>query len=336
MVIPKSTLLEINDLKTHFFFDEGVVKAVDGVSYSIEKGKTLGVVGESGCGKSVTVQSILNIVGSGGKIVNGSIILRENDENIDLTQYKPSSEELRKIRGNKISMIFQEPMTAFSPVHKIGWQIMEALIYHTDKNKKEARTRVIDLLSKVGIPDPKNCFDRYPFELSGGMRQRAMIAMALACDPEILIADEPTTALDVTIQAQILALLKELQSEYGMAILLISHNMGVIAEMSDEVAVMYLGQIVEKAPVWELFENPNHPYTQALIKSIPKIEEEAKDRLNSISGNVPDPYNLPKGCKFHPRCKSFIPEVCDKRSPALIKHFKNHEVRCFLYGDSNA
>ena len=336
MDIPKNTLLEINDLKTHFFFDEGVVKAVDGVSYSIEKGKTLGGVGETGSGKSVTVQSILNIVGSGGKIVNGSILFRENAENIDLTQYKPSSEELRKIRGNKISMIFQEPMTAFSPVHKIGWQIMEALIYHTDKNKKEARTRVIDLLSKVGIPDPKNCFDRYPFELSGGMRQRAMIAMALACDPEILIADEPTTALDVTIQAQILDLLKELQSEYGMAILLISHNMGVIAEMSDEVAVMYLGQIVEKAPVWELFENPSHPYTQALIKSIPKIEEEAKDRLNSISGNVPDPYNLPKGCKFHPRCESFIPDVCDKRKPSLIKHMKNHEVRCFLYGDSNA
>ena len=336
MDVPKSTLLEINDLKTHFFFDEGVVKAVDGVSYSIEKGKTLGVVGESGCGKSVTVQSILNIVGSGGKIVNGSILFQENAENIDLTQYKPSSEELRKIRGNKISMIFQEPMTAFSPVHKIGWQIMEALIYHTDKNKKDARTRVRDLLSKVAIPDPKNCFDRYPFELSGGMRQRAMIAMALACDPEILIADEPTTALDVTIQAQILDLLKELQSEYGMAILLISHNMGVIAEMSDEVAVMYLGQIVEKAPVWELFENASHPYTQALIKSIPKIEEEAKDRLNSISGNVPDPYNLPKGCKFHPRCESFIPDVCDKRNPSLIKHMKNHEVRCFLYGDSNA
>ena len=336
MDIPKNTLLEINDLKTHFFFDEGVVKAVDGVSYSIEKGKTLGVVGESGCGKSVTVQSILNIVGSGGKIVNGSILFQENAENIDLTQYKPSSEELRKIRGNKISMIFQEPMTAFSPVHKIGWQIMEALIYHTDKNKKEARTRVIDLLSKVGIPDPKNCFDRYPFELSGGMRQRAMIAMALACDPEILIADEPTTALDVTIQAQILDLLKELQSEYGMAILLISHNMGVIAEMSDEVAVMYLGQIVEKAPVWELFENPSHPYTKALIKSIPKIEEEVKDRLNSISGNVPDPYNLPPGCKFHPRCESFIPEVCDKENPSLIKHNKDHEVRCFLYGDSNA
>ena len=331
MNVGNDSLLTISNLKTHFFFDEGVVKAVDDVSYSLKKGKTLGIVGESGCGKSVTVQSILNIVGSGGKIVSGNIYFRDNGEHIDLTKYGSTSEELRNIRGNKISMIFQEPMTAFSPVHKIGWQIIETLIYHTDKSYPEARTRVIDLLSKVGIPDPNDCFDKYPFELSGGMRQRAMIAMALACEPEILIADEPTTALDVTIQAQILELLKGLQSEFGMAILLISHNMGVIAEMADDVAVMYLGQIVEKAPVWELFENPSHPYTKALIKSIPKVEKGIKERLSSISGNVPDPYNLPKGCKFHPRCESFIHNRCNKDNPNLIAHSTNHEVRCFLF-----
>ena len=301
MDVPKSTLLEINDLKTHFFFDEGVVKAVDGVSYSIEKGKTLGVVGESGCGKSVTVQSILNIVGSGGKIVNGSIILRENDENIDLTQYKPSSEELRKIRGNKISMIFQEPMTAFSPVHKIGWQIMEALIYHTDKNKKEARTRVIDLLSKVGIPDPKNCFDRYPFELSGGMRQRAMIAMALSTMPKLLLADEPTTALDVTIQAQVINLMKDIIKEYNMGVIFITHDLGVIAQVADDVAVMYLGSVVERGPVNEILKNPKHPYTRGLLNALPDINN-LDAPLKPIPGNIPSPLDRPAACVFRTRC----------------------------------
>ena len=326
------TLLEIKDLKTHFFFDEGTVKAVDGVSYTLEKGKTLGVVGESGCGKSVTAQSVLQIVGAGGRIVEGEILLHRNSEIVDLTQYKPDSEDLRQVRGKDIAMIFQEPMTAFSPVYTVGWQIMEAILYHLDVSKKEARRQVIDLLGKVGIPNPEKRVDSYPFELSGGMRQRAMIAMALACNPMILIADEPTTALDVTIQAQILGLLKSLQDEYGMAILVITHNMGVIAEMADEVAVMYLGQVVEKTSVWDLFDDPRHPYTRALLESIPMVEEEVRDRLKSISGSVPDPYNLPIGCRFHPRCDDFIPGVCDQTEPPPIEVEANHIVRCFLWG----
>ncbi|MEM7030601.1 MAG: ABC transporter ATP-binding protein [Chloroflexota bacterium] len=327
-----TTLLEIKDLKTHFFFDEGIVKAVDGVSYSLEKGKTLGVVGESGCGKSVTAQSVLQIVGAGGRIVAGEILLHQDDNVVDLTQFRPNSEDLRLVRGKDIAMIFQEPMTAFSPVYTVGWQIMEAILYHLDVNKDEARQMVIDLLGKVGIPNPEKRVDSYPFELSGGMRQRAMIAMALACNPMILIADEPTTALDVTIQAQILGLLKSLQEEYGMAILVITHNMGVIAEMADEVAVMYLGQVVEKAPVWELFDNPRHPYTRALLESIPMVEEEARERLKSISGTVPDPYNLPVGCRFHSRCDEFMPGVCDQSAPPPIQVDEGHTVRCFLWG----
>ncbi|MEM7539392.1 MAG: ABC transporter ATP-binding protein [Chloroflexota bacterium] len=325
------TVLEINDLKTHFFFDEGTVHAVDGVSYSLEKGKTLGVVGESGCGKSVTAQSVLQIVGAGGEIVGGEILLHRDGETVDLTQYRRDSEDLRRVRGKDIAMIFQEPMTAFSPVYTVGWQIMESILYHQDVTKQQARQQVIELLGKVGIPNPEKRVDSYPFELSGGMRQRAMIAMALACTPMILIADEPTTALDVTIQAQILGLLKGLQEEYGMAILVITHNMGVIAEMADEVAVMYLGQVVERASVWDLFDDPRHPYTRALLQSIPMVEEEVKDRLKSIAGTVPDPYNLPSGCRFHPRCDDFMPGVCDVRTPQPIELEGEHMVRCFLW-----
>ena len=274
------TALEIKDLKTHFFFDEGIVRAVDGVSLTLDHGKTLGVVGESGCGKSVTAQSILQIVGAGGRIVSGEILFHRSDgQVVDLTQYKSTSEELRQIRGRDIAMIFQEPMTAFSPVYTVGKQISEAILFHENVSQKAARTRVIDLLDKVGIPNAAQRVDAYPFELSGGMRQRAMIAMALACKPTILIADEPTTALDVTIQAQILDLLRSLQEEMGTAIMIITHNMGVIAEMADTVNVMYLGKVIESAPVWELFDNPQHPYTAALLKSIPMIEEQVKDRV---------------------------------------------------------
>jgi peptide/nickel transport system ATP-binding protein len=328
-------LLEIKDLKTHFFFDEGTVRAVDGVSLTLEKGKTLGVVGESGCGKSVTAQSILQIVGAGGKIVSGQILYYRDDEVLDLVQYKANSDELRQIRGRDIAMIFQEPMTAFSPIYTVGKQIMEAILFHERVPEREARRRVIELLGKVGIPHPEQRVDAYPFELSGGMRQRAMIAMSLVCTPAILIADEPTTALDVTIQAQILELLQSIQREMGMAIMIITHNMGVIAQMADMVAVMYLGKVIESGPVWELFDRPSHPYTAALLRSIPLIEEEAKDRLASIKGVVPDPYNLPRGCRFHPRCDSFVAGLCDQSEPAPVEVSPGHFASCLLLGGRN-
>ncbi|NLV74045.1 MAG: ABC transporter ATP-binding protein [Chloroflexi bacterium] len=324
------TLLEIKGLKTHFFLDEGVVKAVDGVSLSLYEGKTLGVVGESGCGKSVTAQSILQISGSGSRIVDGEILFRKDDTVVDLAKYGPMSEEIRRIRGASIAMIFQEPSSAFSPVYTIGRQLSEALLVHRKVSKAEARARVIELLSTVGINMPEQRFDAYPFELSGGMRQRAMIAMALICNPSLLIADEPTTALDVTIQAQILDLMKRLQSEFGMSIMLITHNMAVIAEMADTVAVLYLGKVVESAPVWELFDNPSHPYTQALLRSIPKMEGPVADRLESIKGGVPDPYHLPEGCRFHPRCKFFMPGVCDAAEPPQYTVTADHTAACFL------
>jgi peptide/nickel transport system ATP-binding protein len=328
-------VLEIKDLKTYFFFDEGTVRAVDGVTLTLEKGKTLGVVGESGCGKSVTAQSVLQIVGAGGKIVNGSILYHRPDGTVDLTRYQSNSEELRQIRGRDIAMIFQEPMTAFSPVYTVGRQIAEAITFHEPVSDKEARQRVIELLAKVGIPRASERVDAYPFELSGGMRQRAMIAMALACGPTILMADEPTTALDVTIQAQILDLLRTLQQELGTAIMIITHNMGVIAEMADTVAVMYLGKVIEHAPVWQLFDHPQHPYTAALLRSIPMIEEKVQDRLLSIKGVVPDPYNLPTGCRFHPRCDRFMEGVCDRSEPLPVEVSPGHYASCFLLGGNH-
>ncbi len=331
----QEAVLEIKNLETHFFFDEGVVRAVDGVSFSVHRGKTVGVVGESGCGKSVTAQSVLQIVGAGGRIVSGEILLHRDGAATNLVDYQPGSEALRQVRGKDVAMIFQEPMTAFSPVYTVGWQIMEAILFHERVSKEEARRRVIKLFDLVGIPQPEKRVDSYPFELSGGMRQRAMIAMALSCNPSVLIADEPTTALDVTIQAQILDLLRHLQEEMGMAILIITHDMGVIAQMADEVVVMYLGKIVERASVWDLFDDPRHPYTVALLKSIPKIEEEAKQRLHSIQGNVPDPYNLPRGCRFHTRCENFMPGVCDVAEPAPVEVSPGHVVSCFLWDGRN-
>jgi peptide/nickel transport system ATP-binding protein len=328
-------LLEIKDLKTYFFFDEGVVRAVDGVSLSLEKGKTLGVVGESGCGKSVTAQSILQIVGAGGRIVSGQILYNQHGSIVDLTKYKAGSEQMRQIRGRDISMIFQEPMTAFSPVYTVGKQIAEAITYHEPVTEKQARKRVIELLEKVGIPRAGERYDSYPFELSGGMRQRAMIAMALVGSPTILIADEPTTALDVTIQAQILDLLRALQSELGSAIMIITHNMGVIAEMADTVAVMYLGKVIEHAPVWQLFDHPAHPYTAALLRSIPMIEENVKDRLESIKGVVPDPYNLPSGCRFHPRCDRYVDGLCNQVEPQPVEVSPGHYASCLLLGGAH-
>ncbi len=327
-------ILEIRNLKTSFVLDEGVVRAVNDVSLTLEKGATLGVVGESGCGKSVTARSVLQIVGAGGKISDGEILLHRDHEVVDLTTFDPHGREIRSVRGGEIAMIFQEPMAAFSPVYTIGRQIIEAIQVHTDTSKADARAQTTELLARVGIPHPKRTVDQYPFELSGGMLQRAMIAMALSCGPDILIADEPTTALDVTIQGQILALLKSIQEETGMSIMLISHNMGVIAEMADSVAVMYLGRVIEEAPVWDLFDNPRHPYTQALLESIPMVEEQVQARLRSIKGSVPNPYAIPRACRFHPRCDSFMTGTCDVREPALMPVDTGHRAACFLVGEA--
>ena len=327
-------VLDIRHLVTHFESDEGLVRAVDGVSLTLDRGKTLGIVGESGCGKSVMAQSILQIVGGTGRIKEGEILLQREDEVVNLVDLGARSAEMRDVRGREIAIIFQEPMTAFSPVHTVGWQIREAILFHEDLTPAAARARVVDLLGKVGIPDPEKRVDAYPFELSGGMRQRAMIAMALACGPRVLIADEPTTALDVTIQAQILDLLREIQRETGTGILFITHDMGVIAEMADDVVVMYLGEVVEHAPVWSLFDNPKHPYTQALLQSIPHLGAGQRERLKSIVGTVPDPYNLPSGCHFHTRCEFMRPGICDTVKPRTIQIEEGHTVACILYDES--
>jgi len=333
-------LLEVKGLKTYFYLDEGTVRAVDGVDFSIERGKTLCVVGESGCGKSVTARSIMQIVDPPGRIDAGEMLFHrihqdsgssEQEEVIDLARMNPRSEAIRKIRGKEIAMIFQEPMTSLSPVHTIGHQIGQAILLHTSATKTEARDQTIEVLRLVGIPRPETRVDTYPFQLSGGMRQRAMIAMALSCHPALLIADEPTTALDVTTQAQIIDLMIKLQGERGMAILFITHDMGVVAEVADDVVVMYLGLVVERAPVDTIFHNPKHPYTQALLRSIPQIGPRVRQRLEVIKGMVPDPYNRPKGCPFHPRCLKRIAGVCDQILPPKVELEPGHDVRCVLY-----
>lgn len=318
-------LLEIKNLRTYFFTDEGVVPAVDDISFFIKEGETLGVVGESGCGKSITSVSILRLVQSPpGKILEGSEIKLEGQDILKL-----SEKEMRKIRGNKVSMIFQEPMTSLNPVYKIGDQISETLLLHQGFTKKEARDKAVEMLKLVGIPRPEKVVEDYPHSLSGGMRQRAMIAMALACNPRLLIADEPTTALDVTIQAQILELMKKLKTEIKTSIMLITHNMGVVAETCDRVIVMYAGKIVEEGSVEELFTDPKHPYTQGLLKSIPSIDEE-QDLLDSIPGMVPNPLNMPKGCRFSPRC-SKATQKCREAQPGMTIYGPERRVSCFLY-----
>jgi peptide/nickel transport system ATP-binding protein len=336
-------LIQVKDLKTHFFLDEGTVRAVDGVSFEVKQGKVLGVVGESGCGKSIMARSILRIVPTPGKIVEGNILFyREQASNnghsqvseiIDLATLDSRGQEIRNIRGGEISMIFQEPMTSLSPVHTIGNQIVEVITLHRDLSKQEARNLAIEMLDHVGMPQPQRTIDRYPHQLSGGMRQRAMIAMALSCHPSLLIADEPTTALDVTTEAQILALMRRLQAELGMAIMFITHNLGVVAQMTENVVVMYMGKVVEYADVDTLFFNPKHPYTQALLESIPRLGQKTKERkrLSSIAGSVPDPYSIPKGCPFHPRCRHFIPDVCDTVDPPVVEFGQGHQARCHLY-----
>jgi peptide/nickel transport system ATP-binding protein len=333
----KEPLIEVRDVKVYFFLDEGTVRAVEGVSFDIERGNTLGVVGESGCGKSVTSQAIMQIVPSPGRIVDGDIFYYRyypdgSSEQIEITKLDPRGAEIRSIRGNEIAKIFQEPMTSLSPVHTIGNQIMEAIILHQEVDKAVARDKAIEMLDHVGLPQPAQRIDYYPHQLSGGMRQRAMIAMALSCNPSLLIADEPTTALDVTTEAQILELMKGLQQEFGMAIMFITHNLGVIAEMADDVVVMYLGKEVELAPVDDTFYNPYHPYTRDLLRSIPRIGRKSSERLHTITGSVPDPYNVPKGCPYHPRCRDYMPGKCDvDQEIPFFEVGPNHRVRCWLY-----
>ena len=319
-------LLNIKDLKTYFFTHQGVVRAVDGVSFKINRGETFGLVGESGCGKSVTALSIMRLVPSPpGKIVGGEIYL--DGENL----LRLDEKQMRKIRGKKISMIFQEPMTSLDPVFTIGHEIMESIQLHQGLRKEEAREKAIETLRVVGIPDPERRVDEYPHELSGGMRQRAMIAIALSCNPTLLIADEPTTALDVTIQAQILRLIDELKEKFGASVMLITHDLGVIAEMCDNVAVMYAGHIMEYTDVDTLFSNPLHPYTKGLNKSIPRLDIET-ERLDVIRGLVPNLLDVPSGCPFHPRC-DFCSERCIKEIPKLIEVEDHHLVRCHLISD---
>jgi oligopeptide/dipeptide ABC transporter ATP-binding protein len=324
-------LLSVRDLQTYFVADEGTTKAVDGASFDIHAGRTLGIVGESGCGKSVTARSILRIVERPGRIVGGEILWRRDGRTIDLAQLPADGKDMRQIRGGEISLVFQEPMTSFSPVHTIGNQIVEAVQLHRPLPKQAARQRTVELMNLVGIPRAEARVDEYAYQLSGGLRQRAMIAMALAADPRLLIADEPTTALDVTTQAQILDLLRDLQRKNGMAIMLITHDLGVIAEMADDVVVMYLGRVVEQGPVDDIFHAPKHPYTQALLRSIPSVHSQTRTRLPTISGSVPHPFNRPPGCPFHPRCGSFMAGLCDAREPALTEVDNSHAVSCFLY-----
>jgi peptide/nickel transport system ATP-binding protein len=332
-------LLSVRNLKTYFPQDEGTVKAVDGASFDLYHGRTLGIVGESGCGKSITARSILRIIDRPGRIVAGEILFRRRTtldsggvaEVIDLTNLDPNGQDMRAIRGAEIALVFQEPMSSFSPVHTVGEQIIEAIRLHQQISRRQARAKAIEMLRLVGIPLPEQRVDQLSNQLSGGLRQRAMIAMALSCHPTLLIADEPTTALDVTTQAQILDLMRQLQREYGMAIMLITHDLGVIAEMADTVVVMYLGRVVEQASVDEIFYHPQHPYTQALLRSIPRLHSNARGRLTSISGAVPHPYNRPSGCPFHPRCAAFMPGVCDQQEPQLETTGEQHLVSCFLY-----
>jgi len=326
--------LHVENLKVHFMLDEGVVRAVDDVSFTLEPGKTLGIVGESGSGKSVIGMSILRIVPSPGKIVGGKILLRLEDERgeptqLDLVSLEPHSSQARSIRGGEVAMIFQEPMNSLSPLHTIGNQIVEAIRLHADVSEAEAHARAVEMLGRVGIPKPELRISSYPHQLSGGMRQRAMIAMALVCNPRILIADEPTTALDVTIQAQILALLQELQEEFGMAILFISHNLGVIAEISHDVLVIYSGRVMEAAPVDLLFREPMHPYTKALLRSVPGIDTPVRSYLATIEGTLPDPFVNIVGCPFYGRCLECNgTSICKDDPYELTKVADRHFVAC--------
>ncbi|MFS0689292.1 ABC transporter ATP-binding protein [Sporosarcina sp. 179-K 8C2 HS] len=321
----EKVLLEVRDLRTSFYTDDGEVKAVDGVSFTLPQGKTLGIVGESGSGKSITALSILKLLANNGKIIGGEV----NFKGKNLLSY--TDKQMRDLRGNAISMIFQEPMTSLNPVFTVGQQIGESLMKHQDLSKKAAHLKSVELLKLVGIPSPDKRVKQYPYELSGGMRQRVMIAMALACNPEILIADEPTTALDVTIQAQILRLIRDLQKRLGMSVIMITHDLGVVAETCEYVAVMYAGQVVEYSDVVTLFQKPKHPYTIGLMNSLPRHDVEL-EKLESISGNVPNPKEMPIGCRFAPRCPAAT-DLCRNVMPDLLKDDEGNDVRCWIYSE---
>ncbi len=330
-------ILSVRELTTHFFTEEGVVRAVDGVDFDLRPGATIGIVGESGCGKSITAKSILQIVEPPGQIIAGEIRYNPapgNSAAIDLLTLDDTGDEMRSIRGGEISMIFQEPMTSFSSMHTFGNQIDEALSLHTSHNKQERFDLAVDWLARVGIPNPVQRMSEYPFRFSGGQLQRAMIAMALCTNPRILIADEPTTALDVTTQAQILDLLQQLAEENNMAIIFITHDLGVIAEIADDVTVMYLGKVVETGSAMSFFDDPKHPYSRALQSSIPSMFTDSRARLPTISGSIPHPQNRPEGCSFHPRCKSFMAGVCEVEEPTLSQVSEDQQTSCFLYTES--
>ncbi|MFD1747523.1 ABC transporter ATP-binding protein [Rhizobium helianthi] len=327
-------LLELDNVNVHFPLREGVVKAVNGVSYHVKPGEVLGIVGESGSGKSVTARSIMRLQPKQALNAGGTIrFRRRSGEEVLISAEDRQSRTMRDLRGNEIGMIFQEPMTALSPVHTIGTQIMRTVMLHRKVSKQDARARAIELLTRVQMPRPHDIVDRYPHHLSGGMRQRAMIALALACDPTLLIADEPTTALDVTTEAQILHLLKSLQQELGMAIIFITHNFGVVADIADRVAVMYLGRVVETGTVDEIFYAPKHAYTQALLRSIPRLGGQKARRLKTISGSVPDPFNVPQGCSFHPRCMRAVAGICNGEEPPEVIFETGQMARCHFPRD---
>jgi len=334
------SVVRVEDLQVEFRTSLGVVRALNGVSFNIPRGKTLGVVGESGCGKSITGLSIMQLVPRPGRMVAGHVYFRQEAESQteDLLTFDRQGPAMRHIRGKNISMIFQEPMTSLNPCYTVGNQLMEAILLHQTHDKQVAHRQGVDILRKVGMPNPERIMDSFPHQLSGGMRQRAMIAMALSCTPDLLIADEPTTALDVTTEAQILDLMRELQQEIGMSIMFVTHNLGVVAQMCDEVAVMYLGKVVERATVDEIFYDPKHPYTISLLRSIPRLGSRRKEPLEVIHGSIPDPYSTISGCPFHPRCPSFIPGTCDVLVPAetSVAGAPNHTVRCHLYPGSTA
>jgi oligopeptide transport system ATP-binding protein len=319
-------ILQVKDLKTYFTVDEGVVKAVDGVSFDLHKGETLGIVGESGSGKSVTNLSIINLIPTPpGKIAGGEVLFHGKD----LLKMPPH--DIREIRGNKISMIFQDPMTSLNPFLRISTQMVETIVLHQKIDKKAAKEKAIEMLRLAGIPAPEKRIDQYPHQFSGGMRQRVMIAMGLSCNPEILIADEPTSALDVTIQAQILELMRELTRKLGTAVILITHSLGVVAGMCDTICVMYAGRIVERGRTEEIFESPRHPYTQGLIRSVPRLDQETKERLYSIPGQPPNVIDLPDCCPFYPRCERAM-DICKKKYPPVVSFENNQSASCWLYG----
>ena len=331
--VTMENLLEVSDLEISLSADQGIVDIVRSISFTLAPGKTLALVGESGCGKSVTAASILRLLPRELQITRGSILFRAagSDEATDIAKLAPRGDAIRKLRGNEIAMIFQEPMSSFSPLYTIGNQIGEVIRLHRKASKKEAREMTADMLDKVGIPDAGAAVDRYPHEYSGGMRRRAMIAKALSCDPALLIADEPTTALDVTIQAQIVDLMKELQQEFHMAIIFITHDLGLVAQVSDDVCIMYAGRIVERGTVRDIFHDAKHPYARDLLHAVPRLGN-LEEELVAIEGNVPGLFDMPAGCRFHPRCGSFKAGICDVRSPTVTRLGDTHRVECHLYG----